>query len=789
MKRSSVIGLCLSLFAGAWLPAFGGPAVVSAEYAHRKTHCLSNALVQVHIAPEIGGRVVQFRVGQKDFFWVNPKLAVAPPTPSGLSPEGEWLNYGGDKLWPAPQGWNGPETWPGPPDAVIDGLPYVLEILPAKPGEASVKLTSGKDPLTGIQFSRIIRIFNDTTRVQVEASMKNIDAKPRRWGIWAHTQLDASTLNPKKPNERLRAWCPVNPHSRFLKGYDVLFGENQNPSFHTDWRRGLVEADYQYRVGKIAVDSPAGWVATVDGRQGWVFVQRFTFQTNQPYPDNGSVEFWHNGVGRIHAFNRDIDLPKDPKENPFVFESEILSPYCALQPGESQTWSYDWCACNIGGDFPVLQCNEAGVMAAQLQAERDPSHTNQMRIRGRFGVFAPGVAWLRFVNENGHELSQIQLAEQASPLRPLVLDLKVRAPSNVKAVEITIAREGEKPLRLAAAHPRGPAPAGQWPREKAWEWNRKSGWLLGCNFLPSSAVNDVEMWQADTFDTAAIQRELGWARDCGFNTIRVFLNFVVWKADSAGMKKRFEQFLKLADQQQLNVMPVLFDDCNFANRIAAAGKQPPPVPGVHNSQWVSSPPLAMVTNYSAWPELESYAKDMVQTFGHDRRIVAWDLYNEAGNSRMGTNSLPLLKAVFDWARSAHPAQPLTSCAWIDFKSPMSQRIMELSDVVSFHGYLPLSGTLDMLEACRKFDRPIICTEWLHRARGNTVEEILPVFHSQGVGCYNWGLVSGRTQTYMPWGSAPGTPVPTLWQHDLLHSDGRPFKPEERNLIRQHSQKK
>jgi hypothetical protein len=328
------------------------------------------------------------------------------------------------------------------------------------------------------------------------------------------------------------------------------------------------------------------------------------------------------------------------------------------------------------------------------------------------------------------------------------------------------------------------ASEGRWSKQEAKQWYDRQPWLIGCNYVPSTVANDVEMWQAATFDAKTIERELGWARSIGFNSVRVFLNFVAWKADPSGFKSRLNRFLEIATRHEIRVMPILFDDCNFANRVARPGPQPSIVDGVHNSQWVSSPPLAMVTDRHAWPQLKVYTRDIVGAFGSDDRILLWDLYNEPGNSSMGEKSLPLAEAVFGWARQVHPEQPLTIGAWTDFQGKMSQRMFELSDVISFHGYDTLPGIEAKLEICRAFDRPIICTEWLHRQSGNTVESILPLFQRERVGCYNWGLVFGRTQTYMPWGSQPGDPVPELWQHDLFHADGKPFREEEIRLIRQ-----
>ncbi len=339
-------------------------------------------------------------------------------------------------------------------------------------------------------------------------------------------------------------------------------------------------------------------------------------------------------------------------------------------------------------------------------------------------------------------------------------------------------------IMFAQEPPRSLAP-GQWTVEQAQAWYASQPSLAGCNFLPSSAVNDIEMWQADSFDAATIERELAWARALGFNTVRVFLNYVVWQADAEGLKRRFNKFLDIAAKYHISVMPVLLDDCNFAGREAKAGKQPGPVPGVHNSQWVSSPPLKMVTLRSTWPQLQEYVQDIVETFGQDRRVVVWDLYNEPGNSEMGEQSLPLVEKAFAWSRATKPIQPLTVGVWTDFDSEMSRRMFALSDVVSFHAYDAPAGVLKKIGLCASWERPVLCTEWLFRQAGNTFENLLPLFNEHQVGCYHWGLVAGRIQTYYPWGSTPNSPEPTLWQHDLLRQDGSPFRRSEVEFIKEY----
>ena len=377
---------------------------------------------------------------------------------------------------------------------------------------------------------------------------------------------------------------------------------------------------------------------------------------------------------------------------------------------------------------------------------------------------------------NGKTQTQFPWGSKAGAPEPKVWqhDLFRNDRTPYDASELALFKETIRGGKAGAA-----AIAGQWPAGRAWTWYSRQPWLVGCNFLPSTAVNDVEMWRKETFDAKTISRELGWARELGFNTVRVFLNFVVWREDAAGLKQRFAKFLKLAEGQGIAVMPVLFDDCNFAGRVAAAETQPGPVPGVHNSQWVSSPPLAMVTNSAAWSGLERYAKDMIGMFGKDRRVLAWDLYNEPG----GELSRPLMEAAFAWAREMKPVQPLTLAAWTDFNIPFQRRMMELSDVVSFHCYDNLDGLRAKLAICREYGRPVFCSEWMARTVGSHFETHLPFLKENRVACWNWGLVAGRTQTFFPWGSPQGAPEPQQWHHDIFRADGTPWKAREVQFIK------
>ena len=291
----------------------------------------------------------------------------------------------------------------------------------------------------------------------------------------------------------------------------------------------------------------------------------------------------------------------------------------------------------------------------------------------------------------------------------------------------------------------------RWTIERANAWYRSQPWLIGCNFIPSSAINQLEMWQAETFDMATIRRELSWAAALGMNTVRVSLHDLAWEADASGFKARIERFLAHTAKLGIRAILVIFDDCWNDN--PAIGRQPEPIPGVHNSGWLQSPGVSAVNNPDAWPRLERYVRDVMGAFSRDARVLMWDLYNEPGNSRQNERSLPLLCKAFEWARSVQASQPLTSGIWSNHPSLRAFQT-EASDVLTFHNYNDAEDLAAQIAELRPYGRPLICTEWLRRGHSD-VAACLPVLHRERVGCCNWGLVSGKTQTIYPWGSAAG----------------------------------
>lgn len=321
-----------------------------------------------------------------------------------------------------------------------------------------------------------------------------------------------------------------------------------------------------------------------------------------------------------------------------------------------------------------------------------------------------------------------------------------------------------------------------WSEEQAQEWYQQWGWLRGANFLPSTAINQLEMWQAETFDTTTINRELGWAEEIGMNSMRVYLHHLAWEVDPEGFKNRMAQYLTLADKHNISTLFVFFDDC--WNPSYQAGKQPDPKPGIHNSGWVRDPGDLLHKDSSMTETLEQYVKDVLTHFRNDDRIVLWDLYNEPGNSGYGNKSLPLVRNVFQWAREVNPMQPLSVGVWNKDLKELGQFQLKNSDVLTYHNYHDKQTHQQWIDSLRAFNKPMICTEYMARTRNSLFREIMPLLKDENIGAYNWGLVAGKSNTIYAWNTPmPDGAEPEVWFHDIFRKDGSPFDENEVELIR------
>jgi len=340
----------------------------------------------------------------------------------------------------------------------------------------------------------------------------------------------------------------------------------------------------------------------------------------------------------------------------------------------------------------------------------------------------------------------------------------------------------------------------RWDRERAWAWHAARPWRVGCNFVPSSAASQLEMWQAASFDPETAARELGFAAGLGFNSIRVFLHDLAWREDPEGFLGRVDSFLGLAAARGIGTMPVLFD--GVWNPHPGPGPQPAPRARVHNAGWVQGPGAAILGDPARHPSLRPYVEAVLERFRDDPRIDAWDLFNEPDNPNpayareeipdKAACALALLRSAFTWAREVGPAQPLTVGVWQgDWSDPtrldeVPRLGLEASDLVSFHCYGDLADLEARVRALRQWDRPLLCTEFMARSLGSTFSPHLGWMKEQGVGAYCWGLVAGRTQTLYPWDSwvKAYREEPDPWFHDVLRPDGTPWDAAEVAAIRE-----
>jgi hypothetical protein len=339
----------------------------------------------------------------------------------------------------------------------------------------------------------------------------------------------------------------------------------------------------------------------------------------------------------------------------------------------------------------------------------------------------------------------------------------------------------------------------RWSVERARAWFAPLPWLVGANYAPACAINQLEMWQAETFAPEAMDRELAWASWLGMNTLRVFLHHLPWVEDAAGFAARIDRFLAICARHGIRPMLVLCDDCWHPD--PRPGPQPEPRPHTHNSGWVQCPGRAILENPARHPEIEAYVGGVVARFADDPRVLAWDLYNEPGNipgpyaeieaPDKEALTLALLPKLLRAARAAAPSQPLTIGVWSgdhsvpDLLTPLQALMLSQSDILSFHQYSDLATTRAAAAPLLATGRPVFCTEYLARGHGSTFEAVLPFFKESGIAAYNWGLVAGRSQTQYPWKSWGGgfDAEPAVWHHDILRPDGSPFDPAEVHLLR------
>ncbi len=378
-------------------------------------------------------------------------------------------------------------------------------------------------------------------------------------------------------------------------------------------------------------------------------------------------------------------------------------------------------------------------------------------------------------------------------------------------------KSADQPNRESTSH----VVSGRWSAEKANSWYAKQPWLVGCNYYPATAINQIDMWQASTFDPDRIDLELAWAKSIGMNTLRVYLHDLVWADDERGFYERMDKFLDICQRHDLRPFFVFFDDCHYPT--PELGDQPLPVREFHNSGWRNCPARDLAVRFSdgkATDEeverLKGYVQGTMRRFANDPRVLFWELYNEPGRGRgesgnmarkrgsktsMGDRSTRLVQQSWVWAREVNPSQPIASNSAGSVGKGNIAINRANSDIHSIHSYSPPEQLEELILDYQRDGRPVIVTEWLARTRGSTVQDCLPVMKKHNVGAVNWGFVSGKSGTIWPWSSRNGRdlnqerlsgnvvnpgetfPEPELWFHDLLRFDGSPYDAEELSVFK------
>jgi len=414
------------------------------DFSGWRAALLKNDLVSLVAVPDIGGRIMAYDLDGYPFLFVDRNLAGQLFTPEENMGDGSlasWKNYGGDKTWPAPQGWDSDDQWHGPPDPVLDTGRYLLDLLESDGNTATVRMVSPTGSPTGIMIVRQATIRAGSSRVHLDLRFRNVADRPVRWSVWDVVQLRAERLDDNgrlAPDEECVVTAPINPRSRFLRGFQVMFGDPLNPQWDLDAARGLFVGNYRWQIGKVGLDTRGGWAAFANKTAGYAFVARFPVYPDEEYPDDGAdVEFWTVGRGRVANLDYEhTDI--------YLMELEVLSPLRHLNPGEETSFRVEWGACRCPG--PVVAVAEAGCAGEVLSAVR---HGDRVRLTGAFGVFDRGNLEAVWMDSAGDEVSRTDIGS-VSPLSAVLLDRAELVPWRAESVELTVSTsEGRQ--RLARA--------------------------------------------------------------------------------------------------------------------------------------------------------------------------------------------------------------------------------------------------------------------------------------------------------------------------------------------------
>jgi hypothetical protein len=356
---------------------------------------IQNRWLTLHIAPQLGGRIMQVEMDRYEYLFNNPLLAGSEPDHTRLGENGSWLNFGGEKVWPALQGWNSPDEWPGPPDPVIDSGIYTVSEDRIPHVQNSLTLISPTDSYTGLQICRKITLPVYSAGVTITVTFCNRGNVPKKWSVWPVCQM---AVPGEEWENNLQVVCPVNPESKYNAGYKVMHGLVNNPQFTCD-NSGDLLVDYKYLVGKVGLDANSNWVATLNKKNGKVFVLMFCFEEGKLYPEGTSVQIWTQGKGLIFSRNKIVEYKDDKLQNPPYIEMELLSPLYEIPPGSEYKYEYQMCTCTIPENSGIQTVHRYGVISSQLRMERIEEG---ILVTAKYGFFVEGIVKVQLNNTMGN---------------------------------------------------------------------------------------------------------------------------------------------------------------------------------------------------------------------------------------------------------------------------------------------------------------------------------------------------------------------------------------------------
>jgi hypothetical protein len=390
-------GLCLCAIAHAQ-----ECKVQPVAYKGWKAQQVSNALVKLTFVPQLGGRLMQVEFDGHPYLFVNPKFEGKYVSPDEAA--GNWINYGGDKIWPMPEGNDDEDHWVLE-SATLDDRPYVFKVL-EQGARCTVELAGPADETTGLQYTRQITLDARSPAIHFHAVMHNATSHTLQWSVQSVTQYNLASTKPAGGyNHEFWAYTAAKTNSAYLNRFHVRAGLVDDPSFSI--KDDLFRLHWMYLQNEVWIDSDGGWLAVADGESGFGMIERFQYDAAATYPDKATVIFYKNGPSvEFNAAGEPEIKSRGVGETPYYMEAEINSPMVTLKAGASAALDTTWYPLRTGDD--VKQVTEAGIVTRRLQVVRD---TSTLKLSGLFSVVVPGHLQLRIYEAGGREATRMELDE------------------------------------------------------------------------------------------------------------------------------------------------------------------------------------------------------------------------------------------------------------------------------------------------------------------------------------------------------------------------------------------